>query len=82
MLVEDLFTKYKAQLEDPSPVILRQVGLPFFNTSSNLLIFAINIPPSSILINAILLEQMIILNEMVGLSIITIGVYFEQNIVS
>lgn len=31
--VYELFTKYKGQLEDPSPVILRQVGLPFFNTS-------------------------------------------------
>lgn len=31
--VYELFTKYKDQLEDPSPVILRQVGLPFFNTS-------------------------------------------------
>ena len=31
--VYELFTKYKDQLEDPSPVILRQIGLPFFNTS-------------------------------------------------
>ena len=31
--VYELFTKYKDQLEDPSAVILRQVGLPFFNTS-------------------------------------------------
>ena len=30
--VYELFTKYKDKLEDPSPVILRQVGLPF-NTS-------------------------------------------------
>ena len=30
--VYELFTKYKEQVEDPSPVILRQVGLPFFNT--------------------------------------------------
>ena len=31
--VYDLYTKFKDQLADPSPVILRQVGLPFFNTS-------------------------------------------------
>ena len=31
--VYELYTKYKNQLDDPSPVILRQVGLPFFNTS-------------------------------------------------
>lgn len=31
--VYDLYTKFKDQLSDPSPVILRQVGLPFFNTS-------------------------------------------------
>ena len=31
--VYELYTKYKDQLDDPSPVILRQVGLPFFNTS-------------------------------------------------
>jgi type I restriction enzyme M protein len=31
--VYELHTKYKDQLSDPSPVILRQVGLPFFNTS-------------------------------------------------
>ena len=31
--VYELYTKYKDQLSDPSPVILRQVGLPFFNTS-------------------------------------------------
>ena len=29
----DLFTKYKDQVSDPSPVILRQVGYSFFNTS-------------------------------------------------
>lgn len=32
-VVHDLYVKYKDQLSDPSPVILRQVGLPFFNTS-------------------------------------------------
>ena len=31
--VYNLFTKYKDKLSDPSPVILKQVGLPFFNTS-------------------------------------------------
>ena len=31
--VYELYTKYKGQLDDPSPVILRQIGLTFFNTS-------------------------------------------------
>jgi len=31
--VYELFNQFKDQLSDPSPVILRQVGLPFFNTS-------------------------------------------------
>lgn len=31
--VYELYYKLKDQLSDPSPVILRQVGLPFFNTS-------------------------------------------------
>jgi type I restriction enzyme M protein len=31
--VYELYSKYKDQLSDPSPVILRQTGLPFFNTS-------------------------------------------------
>ena len=31
--VYELYNKFKNQLSDPSPVILRQVGLPFFNTS-------------------------------------------------
>ncbi len=31
--IYQLYAKYKDQLDDPSPVILRQVGLPFFNTS-------------------------------------------------
>ena len=31
--VYNLYTKFKDQLADPSPVILRQVGLPFFNKS-------------------------------------------------
>lgn len=31
--IHDLYTKYKDEISDPSPVILRQVGFPFFNTS-------------------------------------------------
>jgi type I restriction enzyme M protein len=31
--VFELYTKYKDQLSDPTPVILRQVGYPFFNSS-------------------------------------------------
>ena len=31
--VYELYDKFKDQLSDPSPVILRQVGLSFFNTS-------------------------------------------------
>lgn len=31
--VYELYNEYKDKLSDPSPVILRQVGLPFFNTS-------------------------------------------------
>ena len=31
--VYNLFTQFKDKLSDPSPVILKQVGLPFFNTS-------------------------------------------------
>ena len=31
--VYELYNKFKDQLSDPSPVILRQVRLPFFNTS-------------------------------------------------
>ena len=31
--VYELYNKFKDQLSDPSPVILRQVELPFFNTS-------------------------------------------------
>ena len=41
--------------------------------AGNLLICTIIIPPSSILLNAILLGQMITLAEMVGLAIITVG---------
>tara|TARA_Y100001933_G_scaffold122457_1_gene122221 strand:- start:466 stop:2178 length:1713 start_codon:yes stop_codon:yes gene_type:complete len=31
--VYNLYQKYKDQFDDPSPVILRQIGLPFFNVS-------------------------------------------------
>ena len=31
--VYDLYTKYKDQISDPYPVISRQIGSPFFNTS-------------------------------------------------
>ncbi len=31
--VYNLYQKYKDQFNDPSPVILRQIGLPFFNVS-------------------------------------------------
>jgi type I restriction enzyme M protein len=31
--VYELYNKFKDQLSDPSPIILRQVGLPFFNKS-------------------------------------------------
>ena len=31
--VHNLYQKYKDQFDDPSPVILRQIGLPFFNVS-------------------------------------------------
>ena len=50
--------------------------------AGNLLICTITIPPSSILFNAILLGQMITLAEIVGLTIITIGllVLDERNV--
>jgi drug/metabolite transporter (DMT)-like permease len=41
--------------------------------AGNLLICTIIIPPSSILVNAMLLGQMVTLAEMIGLAIITIG---------
>jgi drug/metabolite transporter (DMT)-like permease len=43
--------------------------------AGNLLICTIIIPPSSILVNAMLLGQMITLAEMIGLAIITIGLF-------
>lgn len=45
-----LYTKYKDQLADPTPVILRQVGLPFFNTSKFDL-SRIKSDPTNVLIN-------------------------------
>ena len=48
--VYDLYTKFKDQLSDPSPVILKQVGLPFFNTSKFDL-SRIKSDPTNVLIN-------------------------------
>ena len=48
--VYDIYTKFKDQLADPSPVILRQVGLPFFNTSKYDL-SRIKSDPTNVLIN-------------------------------
>ena len=48
--VYDLYTKFKDQLTDPSPVILRQVGLPFFNTSKYDLL-RIKSDPTNVLMN-------------------------------
>ena len=31
--VYELYQKFKDQFDDPSPVILRQIDLPFFNVS-------------------------------------------------
>jgi type I restriction enzyme M protein len=47
--VFELYTKYKDQI-DPTPVILRQVGLPFFNTSKFDL-SRIKSDPTNVLIN-------------------------------
>ena len=41
--------------------------------AGNLLICTIIIPPSAILLNAILIEESITLNELIGLVIITFG---------
>ena len=49
--------------------------------ASNLLICTIIIPPSSILVNAMLLGQMITLAEIVGLAIITIGLLVLDRII-
>jgi drug/metabolite transporter (DMT)-like permease len=46
--------------------------------AGNLLICTIIIPPSSILVNAILLGQMITLAEMMGLATITIGLFVQD----
>jgi len=45
-----LYTKYRDKLADPTPVILRQVGLPFFNTSKFDL-SRIKSDPTNVLIN-------------------------------
>ena len=49
--------------------------------ASNLLICKIIIPPSSILVNAMLLGQMITLAEIVGLAIVTIGLLVLDSII-
>jgi type I restriction enzyme M protein len=48
--VYELFNKFKDQLSDPTPVIIRQVGLPFFNTSKYDL-SRIKSDPTNVLIN-------------------------------
>ena len=48
--VYELFTKYKDQLSDPTPVILRQVGYPFFN-SSKFDLSRIKSDPNNVLMN-------------------------------
>ena len=48
--IYDLFTKYKDKLADPSPVILRKIGQPFFNTSKFDL-SRIKSDPSNVLMN-------------------------------
>lgn len=48
--VFELFTKYKDQLSDPTPVILRQVGYPFFN-SSKFDLSRIKSDPNNVLMN-------------------------------
>jgi len=48
--VYELYNKFKDQLSDPSPVILRQVDLPFFNTSKFDL-SRIKSDPTNVLIN-------------------------------
>lgn len=48
--VFELHTKYKDQLSDPTPVILRQVGYPFFN-SSKFDLSRIKSDPNNVLMN-------------------------------
>ena len=48
--VFNLFMKYKDQLSDPTPVILRQVGYPFFN-SSKFDLSRIKSDPNNVLMN-------------------------------
>ena len=45
-----LFTQYKDKLSDPSPVIVKQIGLPFFN-SSKYDLTRIKSDPSNVLMN-------------------------------
>ncbi len=48
--VFELYAKYKDQLSDPTPVILRQVGYPFFN-SSKFDLSRIKSDPNNVLLN-------------------------------
>jgi type I restriction enzyme M protein len=48
--VYELFTKYKDQISDPTPIILRQVGYPFFN-SSKYDLSRIKSDPNNVLMN-------------------------------
>jgi len=48
--VYNLYTQYKEKLSDPSPVILKKVGLPFFN-SSKYDLARIKSDPTNVLIN-------------------------------
>ena len=48
--VFELYTKYKDQLSDPTPVILRKVGYPFFN-SSKFDLSRIKSDPNNVLMN-------------------------------
>lgn len=48
--ISELYEKYKNQLDDPSPVIMRQIGIPFFNYSKFDLL-RLKSDPNNILIN-------------------------------
>ncbi len=48
--VYELYTRYKVQLSDPTPVILRQIGFPFFN-SSKFDLSRIKSDPNNVLMN-------------------------------
>jgi type I restriction enzyme M protein len=48
--VYELYTRYRVQLSDPTPVILRQIGFPFFN-SSKFDLSRIKSDPNNVLMN-------------------------------